>query len=550
ILGGLPYSNQIDTLVFYYKYIPGDPSDNAECYINFKKNGSQLPFQAFTSMSISPSYQKISMPFNVGSTPDTIVISFRSSKYPYLNAYVGSDLKMDNMYLTSQQIPISDFIAPLFGCVGQNIQLNDKSGNMANAWGWIMPGGNPGSSTAQSPTVFYNSPGTKTVSMIASNQFGSGSLISKSITIFTVPIVASTSTVTACGGGNAVLIASGANSYTWSTGSNSSSITVTPSVTTIYTVVGTTNGCSDSGVGAVVVPLVPKPDICMVTVDSLNNYNEIYWDKTAYPNLDSMIIYREVISNTYKRIGAVSKSALSMFVDTMRSIGPANGDPNISTYRYKIQVRDTCGQYGPKSLWHNTIFFTHSAGTFFWTNNYMIEGPLNPVQTYSLMVCPNPTASAVYQLVGTTTGNQSTLNDPFYSYYQTTADWRVFADLGYVCTPTQKFGNNSIMLKATKTRSNIQNNRISQIGIHELSFKNKFRVYPNPTSDILNIDLVSSNEDMDVVITNVLGQVIYTDKINKGVNNKVVNVSSFAKGVYSLIISSQSNKAVYKVVVE
>jgi hypothetical protein len=542
--GGIPYSTQIDTLVLHYKYLPADPNDKARIYLFFKKNGMNVN-QTFTLLPISASYTRMVIPFNVGQVPDSINFSVESSNWPTQASYVGSDLKIDNIYLTSQKMPISDCIVPAFGCVGQPVQLTDNSANMANAWGWIMPGGTPGSSTAQNPVVTYYSVGTKTITMVSNNQFGAGSPVSRTITIYAVPPVASTSTITGCGGGNVVLTASGASTYTWSTGANTATINVTPSVTTVYTVEGTTNGCVNMATGAVIVPAVPKPDICMVTVDSLNQYNEIYWDKAAYSNLDSMIIYREVISNTYKRIGAVSKNALSMWVDTARSIGPANGDPNISTYRYKIQIRDTCGVYGPKSLWHNTVYFSHTNGTFFWTNNYMIEGPINPVQTYSLMVCQNPTVSPAYTIVGTTTGNQSTLNDNFYSTYSLTADWRVFADLGYNCNATQKVS----VTKATKSRSNVQNNRTA-IGINEASFKNRIRVYPNPTPGNLNVELLGLNEDVDLNMTNVLGQSVYSEKVNKGIAVRNINTSAFSKGIYTLTVNSSSGKAVYKIVVE
>lgn len=543
--GGFPFSNQIDTLVFFYKYLPADPTDKGRLYVWFKKNGINVA-QTYTTLPISVSYKQVVFPFNVGQVPDSINISIESSTFPMQSSYIGSDLKIDNLYLKSQTIPISNFISPSFGCVGIPIQLTDNSANMPNAWGWIMPGGTPGSSTINNPTVTYLSPGTKTITMVSNNQFGAGTPVSKTITIYQLPSVVSTSTVTACGGGSAVLVASGASTYTWNTGATTPTIAVTPSVTTVYTVVGTTNGCSDAALGVVVVPQTPKPDICMVTVDSLNKFNEIYWDKTAYPNLDSMIIYREVISNTYRRIGAVSKNGLSMWVDTARSIGPANGDPNISTYRYKIQVRDTCGQYGPKSLWHNTVYFTHSSGTFFWTNNYLIEGPTNPVLTYSLMVNITPTvATSTYSLVGTTTGNQSTLNDPFYVFYQNTADWRVEADLGYACTATQK----TSVTKSTKSRSNIQNNRTA-IGINEIQFKNKFRVYPNPSNGIINIESMVMDEETNLVVRNVLGQEVYSDKITKGTTAKAVNLSTFSKGIYSMELSNGNNKAVYKLVTE
>jgi hypothetical protein len=544
--GGFPYTTQVDTLVFYYKYIPADPNDQGEIYTAFKKNGVQF-YQTFNALTISPSYKKVSISYSLSMMPDTINVSFRSSKYPYLNSYSGSDLKVDNMYLTSQKIPITSYTLPPFGCVGQTIQLTDNSGNMANAWAWIMPGANPGSSTSQNPAITYNAPGTKTISMIATNQFGSGSLISKTITINPLPNVVSTSTVTGCFSNSATLTASGATSYSWSNGSTGATIAVSPSVTTSYTVGGIAAGCIDFGVGYVVVPSVPKPDICMVTVDSTNTYNQIYWDKTQYPMLDSMIIYRQVATNTYKRIGRVSKNALSMFNDTIRSVGPANGDPNISTYRYKIQVRDTCGKYGPMSLWHNTVYFTHTGGVFFWINNYSVEGPVfpsNPVVTYSLMVCANPTISPVFTPVGITAGNQFTLNDPNYNSYSTTADWRVEADLGYICNATLK----TTAAKITKSRSNIQNNRI--IGIKENILSTGVHVYPNPTTNVINIGFEAIVDDVQISLVNVIGQTVYSEKINKATAIRTIDVSGFAKGIYTLSLSSQNGKGQYKVVIE
>ncbi|MCE3259585.1 MAG: hypothetical protein K0S12_1226 [Bacteroidetes bacterium] len=546
-IGGTPFSNQVDTLVFWYKYLPATPQDSGRFFADFKKNGIYIG-NAFKLLGISASYQQMVIPISLSQAPDTVLFSFESSKWPAQTAYIGSDLKIDNFYLKSQKLPIANFITPTVGCVGQPVQLTDNSYNMANAWGWIMPGGNPGSSTAQNPVVIYNTPGTKTITMICSNQFGSSATQSKTIVINPIPVVASTSSVTPCGGSNVVLTASGANSYVWSTGATTSTISAFPSVTTSYTVTGTSNGCSNSAVGVIVVPGVPKPEICMVTVDSANVYNQIYWTKSDYPMLDSMIIFREVISNTYKRIGAVSKNAVSMFIDTARSIGPANGDPNISTYRYKIQIRDTCGSYGPKSLWHNTVYFTHTGGTFFWTNNYLIEGPINPVQTYSLMVCVDPTVSPTYSLVGTTTGNQSTLNDPFYTIYQATADWRVEADLGYVCNALKPVGGQNASVQSSRSRSNIQNNRT--IGINEHLMLQTLKLYPNPASSSVTLEMAGHTEDLkkaEIIITNVLGSEIYKGTFEG--NSKTIDVSQLSKGVYTLFVNTANARSTHKVII-
>jgi PKD repeat protein len=53
-------------------------------------------------------------------------------------------------------------------CVGETVQFNDASYNTVTGWSWSFSGGTPSTSTAQNPTVVYNTPGTYQVSLIAS----------------------------------------------------------------------------------------------------------------------------------------------------------------------------------------------------------------------------------------------------------------------------------------------------------------------------------------------------------------------------------------------
>ena len=64
-----------------------------------------------------------------------------------------------------------------------------------------------------------------------------------------------------CAGGTVTLTASGADSYTWSTGDKSASIEVTPSTETTYTVTGTTGGCSATATHTVSVKDNPTVEI-------------------------------------------------------------------------------------------------------------------------------------------------------------------------------------------------------------------------------------------------------------------------------------------------
>lgn len=295
-----------------------------------------------------------------------------------------------------------------------------------------------------------------------------------------------------------------------------------------------------------------KPSICMVTVDSLSNYNEIYWDKTAYTNVDSMIIYREVTSNTYKRIGAVDGSALSMYVDTARHVGPANGNPNIGTYRYKIQIRDTCGNYNEKSLWHNTVFFINSSGTFFW-NEYKIEGDPIPTTTTNPMtqfdlVRDDFAPTGNYNTVGSVAGTQTTLNDPFYPAYMSTADWRVFA-YGLNCNVTQKpSGNTGIQAQVVKSKSNIRHNYTTTGIKNPTNLFLNVRLYPNPANNMLTVESLELKEEVTIEIENMLGEVVYssTGKFTK----QHIDMSYLSNGVYSFRLFGNETQYSNKIVVQ
>jgi hypothetical protein len=99
--GGSPFSNQVDTLTFYYKYAPSG-NDSASINLNFKKNGTDIHWAGMT-LHAANSYQYMELPFNVMQEPDTLIVQIQSSSH--LNtalSFVGSDLKIDDLRFKSQ----------------------------------------------------------------------------------------------------------------------------------------------------------------------------------------------------------------------------------------------------------------------------------------------------------------------------------------------------------------------------------------------------------------------------------------------------------------
>jgi len=61
-------------------------------------------------------------------------------------------------------------------CTGQQISFNDLSTNNPTSWSWSFPGGSPSTASNANPVVTYSTPGTYTVTLLAGNAGGTGTL--------------------------------------------------------------------------------------------------------------------------------------------------------------------------------------------------------------------------------------------------------------------------------------------------------------------------------------------------------------------------------------
>jgi hypothetical protein len=517
----------------------------------------------------------------------------------------------------------SDIYVAKFNSSGTAQWLTSAQGSSSESGRYISsdPLGNlyvMGSYNVAGPTAF----GTTTLSSVGGND-GSVAKIGCLSTNISGPS-------NVCTGSSATLTATGATTYTWSTGANTSSIVITPTTSGTYSVNGSTGSCVGtpytlsvtllpaslyagsnlnllckqnavisascspsstlvlwspstnlssssvlnptvtSGTGTTqytvtttlsngcvktgtvnVSSYAQTPNLCQVTVDSLGFNNEIYWEKANYPQADSFFIYREVTTNVYKRIASLPYSAYSMYTDTNRSIGPANGNPNLTYYKYKMQLRDSCGNYSPLSLWHETIFIQDQLnGNFNW-NQYAIESTTStPVSIYNLK--RRDLATGTETLVTSTTGGLA--NDPLYnSFWPSNVKWFVDA-VGFSCTTNLKYipntvnpneksdPNVSIQLVKTKTKSNQSNDKLFATVVNTLYGNSAISVYPNPAGNWLNVDVSSGLiNDIQIEIRNTLGQLILTAAASE--KHVSINTSDIANGVYIITIS-QENKPV------
>ena len=497
-----------------------------------------------TSVSNATSYNW-SLPagasINSGLNTNTIIVDFSgSASSGNISVYglngVCAGNNSANYSVTVNGIPAapSAITGNSSACEGSTTNVYSVSSVNGVTYNWLVPPGgtitsaNPNSSN--SITVSYaNNATTGTVSVSNTSACGTGPSSTMMVTLNTLPnVTANASQNPVCLGSNIILNGGGAITYTWTSGVING--TAFPAVNQTYTVTGTdANGCVNSATLAISAPPLPLPDICMVTTDTFFVNNIIYWDKTLYASADSFLVYRySVGSGTYLKLGAVYKDS-SQFTDTKRNIGgPNGGDPNITSWRYKLAVKDTCGSISPLSPYHETVNIQQNNQNLSW-NTYVIENPqTNPVTGYQVL--RDSMGIGDWHVFVNTLGTST--NDPNYASYPN-ANYRVDA-LGFSCNPTLRLngGNANTFAAKVRSHSNTNNNRHSGIKANSANAANQFTIYPNPNNGNFYVQ-TNSTDKHTMQVYDVNGNLILTQVIN---GNTTINLESLNEGVYNISI--------------
>jgi hypothetical protein len=105
------------------------------------------------------------------------------------------------------------------------------------------------------------------------------------------------------------------------------------------------------------------------------------------------------------------------------------------------------------------------------------------------------------------------------------------------------FGNELSLKNAVRTDATS--------GIEALEMET-LSIYPNPATDLLNIDFTAGNETYEVSITDMQGRTIATQVVegNGSQTHLEFNTSGFTAGAYLVVISSESNTITNRVIVK
>ncbi len=267
---------------------------------------------------------------------------------------------------------------------------------------------------------------------------------------------------------------------------------------------------------------------CLVSV-SASNQNRIIWEKPIASNISGYNIYRNVAS-TYTLIAFHPYDSLSEYTDLSFGV-----DPNVTSYRYKVSVVDTCGFESGLSFYHETIHLTANLGVGGEVNLIWDDYEGASFSSYNIML--DSTGTGNYNLLASVAVGSFTythLTPP-----QDSAEYIIEVVLDSTCTSTQKANHNT-------TRSNKGKVQSVSTGIIDQVLHNSV-IYPNPAKNLLNIQLPGA-KTWSYQVFNVVGKLV-TETTNIDSENKTLNIEAWPKGMYiiNLQIGKQSiNKKIVK----
>ena len=331
-------------------------------------------------------------------------------------------------------------------------------------------------STGAVTSTISVAPGVTTVYTVTGTVAGCTNSQTGTVTVNGLIVVVTNSAQTICLGSSTIITAGGATSYSWSTGANTNTISVSPGLTTIYTVTGTTGGCTDVKTSTVTVAGTP-------TVVVLNSVQTICAGSSININSSGAATY---FWNTGATTSVIAVSPLSTTVYTVTGFNGSCSSSNTATVN--VNPSPIINATTSQSLicdGSSVTLFGSGASTYTWQ-----PGNLN-----GAVVTDTPLTTQIYTCTGTDVNG---------------------------CIGTQ-----TIMVTVAICTGKLQNGVESVI----------FNVYPNPASENITVSYPSNmSSEITLEIIDAAGKLINkkTQIFNKNNSTLSINISQVAKGAYFL----------------
>lgn len=256
-----------------------------------------------------------------------------------------------------------------------NTKTGTLTANGASTYTWST--GSTASTTTVNPstTTSYTVVGTSTLNC------NNSAVVQVSVNPTPTVSINSGSAIAICNTQTITLTGGGATTYTWNTGSTSSNISISPSVTTSYSVIGSTNGCTNTSISNVTVNALPSitasgtNTICPGVFTTLSGSNGVTYTWTPGSTVSQTISVSPASNTTYTVTGTDANGCKNTAVRTVS----VNATPTIS-----VNSQTICN--GTSAL----LTATSSATSYSWNTG-----------STSTSITPSPTSNTNYTVIGT-----------------------------------------------------------------------------------------------------------------------------------------------------
>lgn len=401
-----------------------------------------------------------------------------------------------------------------------------------------------GGSAVVNPTV------TTSYSVIGTSTAGcSSNPAVSSVTVGALPII-SVSNNSICAGTSYTIVASGASTYTYSSGS----AIVNPTTTTSYSVTGTSaGGCVSS-----------SPAICTLTVNTLpvisvnsssicsgSSFTIVPSGASTYTFTGGSSVVSPSVNTTY----LVSGTSPEGCINDMSGIGICNVTVN-SLPVISVNSATICAGNSFTIVPTGANTYTYSGGSAIVTptanTTYSVTGtsiagcesansatltidvnalPSISIVTSNTLLCVGNTASL------TLTGTANTYT------WSTNENTTVIVISPSVTTTYTVIGTDANGCQ----NSSVITQSVSPCTAVSYAEKETLKIYPNPTFGLLTISASENESISKIELYNSLGEIMINESsslINRDGSHAVIDLNSFSSGIYYLKINSISYKII------